>query len=495
MADASVARRGPAPFFSTPAEIAAALIVALTLFRALALVADPLPLSVDEAQYWIWAQDPALGYFSKPPMIAWLIALTTSFCGNGEPCVRIAAPVLHAANAAVVYWLAATLYDQRAALWSALTFVLLPGVSASAMIISTDVPLLLFWALALLCFIQALATQKRAWWIGLGLAVGLGLLSKYAMAMFIPCAAIYLMWQRPKFRALDAALSLVFAALIYAPNIYWNIRNGFASYGHAQDNIIDGTTGLSVLRAGAFLGEQFGVFGPITMLALLMAGWGIVRGRDREPRDVLLFCFSVPVVAVVTLEGLFVRAYANWAAVAYVAGTVLVANWMLRWRPWLIRAAVGLHAVVAALVIGGNYIVEATGTALPRALDPAARLRGWDRMGPWIMELRRANPDAAFLFDERQIMASAIYYGRPLAWDAVLWNPTGVAHNHFELITDAGRHVGQDLLYVSRNSTLEWVEGTFAEGMLLSQWATTTHPGHRIELHAHLLKKFSGYRP
>ncbi|MEO0674467.1 MAG: hypothetical protein AAFY32_05610, partial [Pseudomonadota bacterium] len=44
--------------------------------RLIALGTSQLDLGPDETQYWFWAQSPAFGYFSKPPMIAWLIGAT-----------------------------------------------------------------------------------------------------------------------------------------------------------------------------------------------------------------------------------------------------------------------------------------------------------------------------------------------------------------------------------------------------------------------------------
>ena len=71
-----------------PGAIAGAVLIALTAWRLVALELSPLTLMFDEAQYWTWAKAPAFGYFSKPPMVAWLIAFTTSLCGDGEACVR-----------------------------------------------------------------------------------------------------------------------------------------------------------------------------------------------------------------------------------------------------------------------------------------------------------------------------------------------------------------------------------------------------------------------
>ena len=105
-------------------------VLAITLLRLLWLVFQPADLYPDEAQYWFWAQHPALGYYSKPPLVAWLIALTTGLFGESEFAIRLSAPLLHAGTAVFVYAIAARLYDSRIALWSALAYASLPGASA-----------------------------------------------------------------------------------------------------------------------------------------------------------------------------------------------------------------------------------------------------------------------------------------------------------------------------------------------------------------------------
>jgi 4-amino-4-deoxy-L-arabinose transferase-like glycosyltransferase len=68
-----------------------------------------LDLGPDEAQYWWWSRDVAWGYFSKPPLIAWLIALTTAVCGDTAFCVRLASPVLHLVTATILVLVGRTL--------------------------------------------------------------------------------------------------------------------------------------------------------------------------------------------------------------------------------------------------------------------------------------------------------------------------------------------------------------------------------------------------
>ena len=51
------------------------VLVGLTLLRTAAVAISPLDLGVDEAQYWLWSQSPDFGYFTKPPLIAWIIGV------------------------------------------------------------------------------------------------------------------------------------------------------------------------------------------------------------------------------------------------------------------------------------------------------------------------------------------------------------------------------------------------------------------------------------
>src|SRR2546429_9562997 len=81
-----------------PRSYAAAMLVgvlAITGLRLVWLALQPADLFPDEAQYWVWSQQLALGYYSKPPLVAWLIAATTRLFGDSEFAVRLSAPLPH----------------------------------------------------------------------------------------------------------------------------------------------------------------------------------------------------------------------------------------------------------------------------------------------------------------------------------------------------------------------------------------------------------------
>jgi hypothetical protein len=60
-------------------------------------------LYVDEAYYWGWSQNLDWGYFSKPPVIAALIAASTALLGNGLIAIKLPSLLLYPATAFALY--------------------------------------------------------------------------------------------------------------------------------------------------------------------------------------------------------------------------------------------------------------------------------------------------------------------------------------------------------------------------------------------------------
>ena len=74
----------PNPLRTFP--IALAIIVASVLLNFVYLVwFCPLDLSPDEAHYWDWSRRLDWSYYSKGPLIAWIILLVWHWFGRGKP--------------------------------------------------------------------------------------------------------------------------------------------------------------------------------------------------------------------------------------------------------------------------------------------------------------------------------------------------------------------------------------------------------------------------
>jgi hypothetical protein len=470
-------------------------VAAITALRLVWLALQPADLFPDEAQYWIWSQQLALGYYSKPPLVAWLIAFTTGLFGDREFAVRLSAPLLHAGAAFFVYGVGARLYDQRVGFWSALTYACLPGVSVSAFIISTDAPLMLFWAAALYAFVRAREEGEWGWWIAVGLAAGLGLLAKYAMAYWLLSALGFVLVfpaERRHLRPMLAAIGIALA--LYSPNFWWNWENGFVSYLHTRDNAALSGPLFHPDAFIEFFASQFGVFGPLLFagLILLIATWlGLA-----EPRARLLAAFTLPTLAMMLGVSLLSRAHANWAAPTYVAATVLVVAWALQrgWR-WLIAVSIALHLAAVGLLFTGREALAAFGLDVPGQYDPLRRVRGWRELGLQVGKELAAHPGLTLFADDRELLSALVYYIRPHPLDAVKWKVTSRIQDQWDLTNGLGKRLGESFLLVSEHELTNEMEPSFAAIERLRPIVIPLGPGAARTYTLYVARDFKGYPP
>ena len=89
---------------------------AITLLRIVALWFNRTDLFVDESQYWLWGQNPDFGYYSKPPLIGWVIRAATELGGSDAPFwVRLPGALFHGMTALILGALGARIMGARAA--------------------------------------------------------------------------------------------------------------------------------------------------------------------------------------------------------------------------------------------------------------------------------------------------------------------------------------------------------------------------------------------
>ena len=388
------------------------ILIALLSVRLALLFIAPWGLHGDEAQYWAWSQSPAFGYFSKPPMIAWVIGLTTSVFGNAEWAVRLSAPFLHIATSVLIFLTARRFFHQEVGFWAALIYTLMPAVWLSSFIMSTDAVLLLCWATALHAW--ACLRDGGGWGriLQLGLALGLGLLSKYAMAFMVPVLGLAILFDAPSRKALLGLRGVVVAMLataLLAPNLMWNAANNFATLSHTAENANLGRDLFNPEEVIQFWGDQFGVFGFVPFPMLLIALVAAVRGRLKTPAIWLAALAALPLFAI-TIEALLSRANANWAVTAYIAAPMLVALWAtqssrkLAWLKWGL-----IVQTVIVLIIGGlatsEKFMDAAGLN-----NAVKRLRAWPETAEAV-RTRAAQGEYAFIAaDNRLIFYDLNYY-------------------------------------------------------------------------------------
>ncbi|MEM1287975.1 MAG: glycosyltransferase family 39 protein [Pseudomonadota bacterium] len=416
-----------------------AITALVVVWRAFVVVFTPLDLFYDEAQYWYWAQDLAFGYFSKPPLVALQIAATTAVCGDSEACVRISAPFAHGISTLLLFGFARSLYDQKIAFFAALGYLLAFAVSASSLLVSTDVLLLVCWISGLWAFSRFLEEPTLKFASLFALAVAVGLNAKYAMIYMPLCAVGYLLFERarrPLLKLPTTWLALGLGLVGFIPNLIWNVQNDFITFTHTGGNISGEGMNFNPLSLLGFWGSQFLVATPIAMaafIALVAFKW-----RSARPEcDRFLLWFSIPILALLSVQAFQASANYNWAATAYPALIVLV-------------TAVLMHEgrfkwVRSSLIVGGAFAFLLGFAALAvLAIRPdhpiASRTNledmfGWEEHAAEISaQIALHQPDVIATLGRRYAAGFSYYLrDRPEPITA-LTGARAVPTNHFQLV-------------------------------------------------------------
>src|SRR5206468_3872020 len=138
-----------------------------------------LPLSFDEAYYWLWSRRLAIGYFEHPPLIALAIRSGTLLLGDTSLGVRLMS-VVASMGASWAVWRAAAILLDRGRAWLACAFFNLTLMVASQGIGATpDVFVMAASAFLLFSLAELDRKQDGRWWLLTASALGLALLAKY----------------------------------------------------------------------------------------------------------------------------------------------------------------------------------------------------------------------------------------------------------------------------------------------------------------------------
>ncbi|MEM1343988.1 MAG: glycosyltransferase family 39 protein [Pseudomonadota bacterium] len=471
-----------------------ALVLGTLAVRLVVLAAEAMPVHFDEAQYWAYGQELAWGYYSKPPGVGAVIALSTGLLGDTLFALRLPSPLAHAGIALLIHLSAARLFDARTGFWAAAGYTLAPGVTVSAMIVSTDPPMMLAWALALYALIRARASTGWLWWAVLGIAIGLGALAKYTMLAFAVGALGWGLFSAEGRTLRGAAIAAALAFATLAPNLLWNAANGFATLTHvAEDAAPEGTAWGNPATLAEFLGAQLGVIGPVFFLAILAQLW---RRREmaREPNLALIgwltFALLIPFVALSFAS----RAQPNWAAPAYICGSILAARWLLTrdWRRALIWGQAGFGVLAALSVYALAALYADQGERLPRLLDPFKKMRLSEPFCERALAAMDEEGAEVLLSDSRRRLSECMFLGG-LGWDRIaVWNPDLTPANHHELVATLRPGDGRRMLLAVLGEGEDIAE-RFDEAILLEADTLTSHADRTTPYSLWVVQDFTDY--
>lgn len=445
----------PFPLSARAEPITAALwlILALTLWRVAMLAFNKTDLFVDEAQYWLWGQSLDFGYFSKPPLIAWIIRASTELGdSSSEFWVRLPAPLFHAVTAVIIMAAARTMWSDATAAAVGAAYISIPAVSFGSQIISTDTILIPFFAAALLSLLRLSAAPSFRWAVVFGLSIGLGAMAKYAMFYFVLCAVlVWMLFPQYRIRRRDALIAAIVAVAVISPNILWNISNDLSTIRHTADNASWVGINFNLNGLVEFMAGQFVVFGPILFPAYLWICYRGITGR-LEQQSRMLIAMSLPILLAITAQAIVSKANANWAAMTFVAATLVTVPWLIANKRALLTWTFLLHLTFAIAFPIAAAFPDRIGYSNNQAF---ARILGRDDISERAISIARNADLRVIMAETRSLLASLFYstHGTALTVYAAPRDHLPVNHytNNYRFPTETV----QPALLVTRNP--EWL--------------------------------------
>jgi hypothetical protein len=253
------------------------------------------------------------------------------------------------------------------------------------------------------------------------LAVGLGILAKYTMVVFLPSVGLFLLTSpehRGQLRRLGFWAMCVTAGLCCFPILMWNLQNGWVTVRH-----VVGLAGLAGGDVEPRTGPRIHWLGPLAYVggqcALLLIFWfvtwlaAMIRHRPwREPDAGVRYLWWTSAPMFLLFLGFSFKTGGgelNWPVTAYISGGVVGAAWLARQLAsplaWYRRAVIGnLGAACVAGLLGTLFmhgsdhlypvLEQIVGPPRPdrpfplRGIDPSCRLRGWRTLAAVVDRLR-----------------------------------------------------------------------------------------------------------
>lgn len=347
-----------------------------------------------EAYYWNYSIRLAPGYLDHPPMVAVLIWIGEWLFGHSEFGLRFASYLCGLALLSFVYLFSRRLADQATALVATTLAALLPYYFfGSGLLITPDAPLAVAWIMCLYFFHRVLVGGEKRAWYGVGISLGLGMLSKYTIALLGPAALCYILLDRKSrhwFFRPEPYLAITLSVAIFSPVIFWNATHDWASFRfQTQDRFLD----IPEFSLHILFENIIAIVTPLPLLVLPLLfskQWRKERStsdaqaQEANRNRMFVACFVLLPLAVFVWNSLTNEPRANWtgpiwlALLPTMAWTIVQAG-ELRWS-WLSTllrksATPVLIGILVFYTFTLHYLtLGIPGVEYPRGI---ARLLGW----------------------------------------------------------------------------------------------------------------------
>ena len=300
------------------------------------LIAGLLELGNDEVYYWTYALQLDWNHFDHPPMIGWMIRLTTlNLHWVSEITLRMGSILSAGIATWFIFQTAKVIASEKAGWYAAIIYQtsIYTGIIAGLFILP-DSPQMPIWTAALygmaLLFSHPNAERKTGLWILLGALIGLATLCKvHGLYLWVGFGLTILFTRIKWLLNWRFYLAVLITLLFLLPIVYWNIQYDFITYKFHSERVTHTHLQWDML-AREILGE-FAYQNPIVFVLIILTLIAFIRKSFVFPGktfSVWIFCMSIPMILFFWVIALFNPTLPHWTGPAYIPLYLLAAIYL-----------------------------------------------------------------------------------------------------------------------------------------------------------------------
>ncbi|MGH9077122.1 MAG: glycosyltransferase family 39 protein [Acidimicrobiales bacterium] len=343
----------------------------------------------DEFYYLASGRHLSWGYVDNPPLVPWIYAGVNGLLGHSALALGMVPALCGAAYILVAVLLVAEVGGGRSAqLLVAAAAALGPVYLTTAHFLSTVDIELLAAGTATWLIIRLIRTGQDRLWLAVGAVVGVGLLDKYTLGLWLAAAIAGLLIAGPHRALLTpwAGAGAVVAAALVAPSLAWQAQHHWAILTFTSNLARDNGTSDRV----QFLPLQLGIVTLAGTVAWVSGARHAWKGQARW----LTIGFLLSAVVLLVAGG---KAYylADWYLPLLGVGAAHVeAAWAPRGRRWLLGAVVVTGLVSLPLFTPVLPASATVALGLDKANNDLGAMLGWSHVAGQIATVDHALPPA-----------------------------------------------------------------------------------------------------
>ena len=361
-----------------------------------------LELGNDEVYYYTYAVQPDWNHFDHPPMVGWMIQLSTlNLNWVSTLSMRLGSILAAAISTWIIFRTGALIHNERAGWIAALFYTCSIYTSIIAgLFIMPDSPQLLFFTGSIYLMTKWVVKPHlftKLNWLVLGLLIGLATLSKvHGLYLWVGFGGFLLFHQLKTLKQPFLYIAVVITLLALIPILYWNIAYDFITYKFHSKRVLH--SGIQVASFFQQIAGEFFYQNPLVYISCLIpllrfkklkAIFQVQSTSNQKSTSLvsLLLWLSLPLIALFWSISLFNPTLPHWTGPGFIALFLLAGVYWSETSkkliPNLIQWALGFFVVLVIGFIGLVHVFPIQlGSKSPDNLgeyNPINDVTGWNQ--------------------------------------------------------------------------------------------------------------------